>query len=164
MTDKEYFDKLWEEGMAPVLFARLIGMTVLVVFAVIVLLLMTGCQTKYIAVPEYHMETVTQYKHDSIFIETFKTDSVVVHEGGDTVTVEKWHWAWRDRWHDVVRVDSFIRTDSIRVPYPVERKLSKWERVKMDYGATAIGVSLTAVLGVVAWILIWIRRRFVFHK
>lgn len=53
------------------------------------------------------------------------------------------------------------KTDSIQVPYPVERPLSKWEQVKMEAGGWAIGagsVLLVALVAVIVW-LIKIRRR-----
>lgn len=56
-----------------------------------------------------------------------------------------------------------IRNDSVhmRVPYPVERPLSKWEKTKMDFGGMAIGGSITLITVVIAlavW-LIKIKRR-----
>ncbi len=53
------------------------------------------------------------------------------------------------------------KTDSIQVPYPVERQLTKWETVKMEAGGWAIGagsVLLVALVAVVVW-LIKIKRR-----
>lgn len=54
-----------------------------------------------------------------------------------------------------------VKADSVPVPYPVERPLTKWEQTKMDFGGMAI-VGLVALgLAVVAlavW-LIKIKRR-----
>ncbi len=53
------------------------------------------------------------------------------------------------------------KTDSIQVPYPVERPLSKWEQVKMEAGGWAIGAGsalFVALVAVVVW-LIKVKRR-----
>ena len=52
-----------------------------------------------------------------------------------------------------------IQRDSIRVPYPVEKSLSKWEQAKMDFGGIAIG----GTIALVAFIVIWIVKR-IRHK
>ena len=35
--------------------------------------------------------------------------------------------------------------DSIRVPYPVERKLSKWQSMKLELGGIAMGVLIVSI-------------------
>lgn len=105
-----------------------------IVAAVLTCVALYSCRTKYVTVPEYHTEYKTvvdsTIKWDSVFIH----DSVAVLLKGDTVT----KYQLRDK---VVykyllkqRIDTLIKTDSIRVPYPVERQLTKWEKVKMDVG------------------------------
>ena len=39
-----------------------------------------------------------------------------------------------------------IKVDSIQVPYPVERNLTKWEKVKMDIGGITIGACVVILL------------------
>jgi len=54
------------------------------------------------------------------------------------------------------------KTDSIQVPYPVERQLTKWETVKMEAGGWAIGagsVLLVALVAVIVWLVKVKRRR-----
>lgn len=46
-----------------------------------------------------------------------------------------------------------IKTDSIPVPYPVERKLSKWEQTKMDLGGIAMGGVAIALCFAVVWLV-----------
>lgn len=124
-------------------------------WAVLIWLLVSLCgctTTKYVPV-----ETVrTEYRdHD---IERLVADTVhdtrFVFVKGDTVLDirERWH-TQREYVHDTVRV---IQTDSIRVPYPVERRLSKWEQTKMDFGGIALG-ALAAALCIAA---IWLARKF----
>lgn len=47
-----------------------------------------------------------------------------------------------------------VKADTIRVPYPVERKLTRWERAKMDLGEMALGVVVALCAAVV-----WLARR-----
>ena len=42
--------------------------------------------------------------------------------------------------------DTIIKTDSIQVPYPVEKKLTKWQQFKMDFSEWIIGIILTSSL------------------
>jgi hypothetical protein len=50
-----------------------------------------------------------------------------------------------------------MKTDSVQVPYPVEKELNRWEKVKMELGGWAIGVLLMAF--VIAVCLIYKSRR-----
>lgn len=55
-----------------------------------------------------------------------------------------------------------VKVDSIPVPYPVERTLSKWEQVKMEAGGWAIGagsVLFVALVAVIVWLIIIKRRK-----
>ena len=125
---------------------------VLLFLAVIIL---TCCKTTE-RVEYVPVETVkTEYKdrivetYDSIHI----TDSVYVAVKGDTTLVYK----YRDRWklklvHDTAYVN---RTDSIRIPYPVEKKLSKWEQFKVDY----CGYLMMVILAAFGYIIFRIIRR-----
>lgn len=51
------------------------------------------------------------------------------------------------------------KTDTIRVPYPVKKELTRWEKAKLDIGGIAIGVVAAAVLAVVVWLVIRTRRK-----
>lgn len=125
---------------------------VLLILAVIIL---TCCKTTE-RVEYVPVETVkTEYKdrivetYDSVHI----TDSVYVAVKGDTILVYK----YRDRWklklvHDTAYVN---RTDSIRIPYPVEKKLSKWEQFKVDY----CGYLMMVILAAFGYIIFRIIRR-----
>lgn len=125
---------------------------VLLFLAVIIL---TCCKTTE-RVEYVPVETVkTEYKdrivetYDSVHI----TDSVYVAVKGDTTLVYK----YRDRWklklvHDTAYVN---RTDSIRIPYPVEKKLSKWEQFKVDY----CGYLMMVILAAFGYIIFRIIRR-----
>lgn len=55
--------------------------------------------------------------------------------------------------------DTVTKSDTIQVPVPVERKLSQWEQVKMDYGAVAIGGTAVAFLLLLLMIIKWMRKK-----
>ena len=129
-----------------------------------VITLLFGSCTRKVYVPT---ETVrTEYKDrvvESVRVDTtIMRDSVAVYVNGDTVRITKFRDRWRTRIierHDTCTV---TKTDSVQVPVQVERKLTKWERTKMDAGGIAIGILGVAALSGLAW-LAWLaykkRRR-----
>lgn len=51
-------------------------------------------------------------------------------------------------------IDTIIKVDSVQVPYPVERKLSKWEQTKMDIGGYSIfGFSIAFIVLIIGFVL-----------
>ena len=94
---------------------------------------------------------VESVKHDSVFFNRIQTDSVYVMDSvlvvkGDTVTEYRWRYVYRYKGRtDTLYVN---RTDSIRVPYPVEveKKLTLWQRVKVGLGGYAIVAVIITVL------------------
>lgn len=110
-------------------------------------------------------------RSDSLVDRTKET--VVLNEKGDTTRHDKERIVYRATRHEkeleqkVIEQDSIIealktelssvKTDSIQVPYPVERKLTKWEKVKMDFGGIAFG-GLGAAAIIIA-LLAWLARK-----
>ncbi len=112
--------------------------------------LLCGCTaTRYVPV-----ETVRTEKE---YVDRWRTDTVLqgdtrfIFVKGDTVI------DWRDRWRDrvtEVHDTCFIeRADTVAVPYPVERELSRWERAKMDFGGLAIGGVAAVLCAAVLWLI-----------
>lgn len=117
---------------------------------VLTLLSLAGCKTvKFVPVPEYHtlyktrVDTVQRW--DSVYFR----DSVFIAAKGDTVFLTKTHW--RERFRNVyhIKADTVMQRDSIPVPYPVEKPLTKWQRWKMDLGGWAMGVAAVLVILVI---------------
>ena len=127
----------------------------LMVAALMVCLLGSCTTTKYVPVETVRTERVTQ--RDSVFQEVVRHDSIQVERRGDTIYVDRWHNVYKDHWRDRWR-DS-IRTDSIQVPYPVERELSRWEQFCLDYGKVTTGGTLVAIAMAVLWLLRWLRLK-----
>lgn len=58
-----------------------------------------------------------------------------------------------DSIRELLRQLESVKSDSIPVPYPVERSLSRWEKAKMDFGGMAIGATVLLVVFVIAWLI-----------
>lgn len=136
---------------------RCVWSLLIMAICVFLALMASGCRSvRYVTVPEIHTEYITKtdtfIERDSIL----KHDSVVVRMQGDTVYCDRWHTQYRDRWRDRVRIDSIIKVDSVAVPYPVEKKLTRWQQVKLDLGGWMVGIILA---GVAVAIVYFARRR-----
>ena len=46
-----------------------------------------------------------------------------------------------------------VKSDTIRVPYPVEKQLTQWEQTKMDFGGFALGGVAAALCIAVIWLI-----------
>lgn len=117
---------------------------------VLTLLSLAGCKTvKFVPVPEYHTlyktRVDTLQRWDSVYFR----DSVYIAAKGDSVYLTKTQW--RERFRNVyhAKTDTIMQRDSIRVPYPVEKPLTKWQQWKMDAGGWAMGVAAVLVILVI---------------
>lgn len=128
--------------------------------AFIILMLLQSCRTKYVNVPEYHNVYVTKHdtltKYDSVYQKEF----VDRYVKGDSVFLTKTQVDYRFRNIYKTLYRDSIKIDSIRVPYPVERKLNKWESLKMEVGGWAIGGFSAVVIALIAYIVAWLVRRY----
>ena len=71
-------------------------------------------------------------------------DSIYIHEKGDTILEHRNHYIYR--YKDRVDTLYLASRDTVSVPYPVEKELTRWQSFKVDYGGWAIGVVVGAVL------------------
>ena len=115
----------------------------------------SSCKTKYVSVPEYHTEYITKTdsftQRDSIFVK----DSIYMWMQGDTIYKEKFSIIYKDKWRDRYLCDTVIKTDSVRVPYPVEKQLTKWQQIKLDIGEW---VMVALALALIALVVIIVRK------
>lgn len=107
----------------------------------------SSCQTQYSPVETVKTEYryVDRVQYDSIY----KHDSTMIYRDGDTVYLNKYKYLYKYLYLN--RVDSFVKVDSVQVPYPVEKKLSKWQAMKMELGGWAFGGLLFALI-IVCWL------------
>lgn len=103
----------------------------------------SGCRTI-----EYRtLETV---RSDTVYIQSAKVDSVMVRdsiyivERGDTVLEHRYHYIYKYR--DRVDTLYLASRDTVSVPYPVEKELTKWQSFKVDYGGWAITLVFVFIL------------------
>ena len=127
--------------------------------AVVLLVALCSCRSvRYVEVPRVSRDTLrvvqVETRRDSV------RDSIFLREfvQGDTIYRIKYieRLRWRDRW----RVDTVhaVRVDSVGVPYPVERKISRLDKVRYMWRGAAVGLVLAAVAVAVA--VVWLRRRY----
>lgn len=50
-------------------------------------------------------------------------------------------------------------TKEVKVPYPVEKELSRWQQMKIELGRWAFGIIITAALIIVGWIVYKSRKK-----
>lgn len=131
----------------------------LVIISFILLSSLAGCKSvQYVPVETVRTDSVyvDRYLRDSIY----QRDSVFINRwtAGDTVYQDKvvWKYVYRDKLkYDTVSV---LRSDSARVPYPVERKLTRWEQFRLDVGGWAIGIVIIVILIVVGYMIYKLRK------
>lgn len=144
----------YEDYLRQIIFAFMLAA------AFIMLMMLQGCRTKYVSVPEYHNVYINKHdtltKHDSIYQREF----VDRYVKGDSVFLTKTQVDYRFRNIYKTLYRDSIKVDSLRVPYPVERKLNKWESLKMEVGGWAIGGLSAVVIALIAYIVAWLVRRY----
>ena len=129
------------------------------IMSCILISLLSGCKSvQYVPVETVRTDSVyiDRYQHDSIY----QRDSVFVNRwtAGDTVYQDKvvWKYVYRDKVkYDTVAI---LRSDTVRMPYPVERRLTKWEQVRLNVGGWVIALVVITILVVVGWAIYKIRK------
>lgn len=119
--------------------------------------LLAGCkEQEFVTVPVHHTDTLWRFQslRDSIICH----DSIRIREKGDTVWIER----WRTKYVEKLRFDTtyISKTDSVPVPYPVEKlvekQLSWWQHTQMYAG----DVLLLLIVGCAVYGIIRIRNKF----
>ena len=115
-----------------------------------------GCKTTTVVVPEYHTDTVTQYRdrisrvHDSIYVREYTQ--------GDTVYIT------RDRWHastDTIRDSVYVsKVDSIAFPVEVEKQV----RYIPSFYKGCTWCFWIIIVAFILWIAWRLFKRFYLHK
>ena len=114
--------------------------------ATLLLLVVWSCRTtEYVPVEVIKSDTtyINKVQRDSIY----QLDSIYILDRGDTVLITQTKYLYRDKLvHDTVYMS---KTDSIQVPYPVERQLTRWEQFRLDVGGWAIVTFIIIILIIV---------------
>ena len=100
---------------------------------------------------------VESVKYDSIYLNKlvrdsiYERDSIYIRESGDTV------YKYRDRYiyrNKLVRDTVYsVSSDSIPVPYPVEKQLTRWQSFKMSVGGYAVVILSLGLIGLIIYVI-----------
>ena len=100
-----------------------------ILLAILVIFLLTGCKTKTVLVPV--KETKTEYRDRLRVDSVYNRDTIQIYKKNDTIYYEK------IRWRERFKIDtvSVVKVDSI--PYKVEvvkevNKLTKWQKLRLN--------------------------------
>ena len=95
----------------------------------------------------------TEYKtRDSIrFDSIYQRDSVLLFVKGDTVYKEKYKYLYKYQY--VNSTDTVLKTDSIQVPFPVEKRLTRWQSIKLELGGWSLGIIILFILIIIGRII-----------
>ena len=152
----------------------------MIMYALIIiglLIALCGCNSvKYVPIKEIH--TDVEHVHDTVK----QTDSIwnerttVIREVDSTelaalgikINNLQQEKAWlieRDNQRkeksqgDKIIVKEIIKGDSIPVPCPVEKKLSRWQRFCCDYGKLMLGATIVCLIALSFLLIRYIKRK-----
>ena len=144
----------------------------------------------YVPVQSIRTDTIYMSRKDSVHIKDSLItrqvitvrDSVAIHDSVVIIKDEQGNIKerlivrYRDHWHatqdalTLLRLidhykasnDSLLATmrEHIEVPKVVERELNRWEKIKMDVGGWAIGALSATLLAAIAYIIIWLLKKY----
>lgn len=130
-----------------------------ILYILMAVALLTGCKTQYIPVPEYH-EIVVHHADTLLRVDSVQSrDSVIIRVQGDTITQEVWRWRDRVKYDTRIVYRDSIRVDSVRVPYPVERKQTAWERTMQNVGKISLIILVTSICFMLVYLLLRARNK-----
>ena len=116
---------------------------------ILILLITASCSTY-----QKPMETMVR---DSLYISQRMIDRTLIRDSVFESQVHDTIYRYRER--ETVRYLSLRdtlyieRRDSVSVPYPVERKLTKWQQARMRLGDISIAALVIGIVYVVLWLI-----------
>ena len=119
-------------------------LTRIIVFVFLTAILYSCKSIQYVPVETIKRDTtyISQTKIDSIY----HRDSIYVERKGDTVYLSKYKYLYKYiEKHDTLWRE---KVDTIQVAYPVEARLTKWQKIKINMGEYLIAA--------IALIIIWL--------
>ena len=124
---------------------RLVYIIILLILAIC----FVSCRTQYIPVESVRTEykTLDSIRFDSIY----QRDSVYMLVKDDTIYQYRYKYLYR--YLTTNRTDTILKHDSIPIPYPVEKQLSRWQTIKMELGGWAFGIIILFTLIIIGQII-----------
>lgn len=124
--------------------------------AALCLLLCASCSKKIYVPVENSVTRTDTLLQTQLRVDSFwQHDSVAIMLKGDTVRIAEYHFRDKVKMVRDTLYKSVTDTARIAVPYPVKRKLSRWERIKQEAG----GVAIIAEVVAIAILAVWLFRR-----
>lgn len=144
----------------------------------------------YVPLQSVRTDTVYMARKDSVHIKDSLVirqvinvrDSVAIHDSVVIIKDEQGNVKerlivrYRDRWHATQdnltlqrQIDRYkasndslraTKKERIEVPVLVEKKLTRWQKFKMDVGGWAIGAMSTFLLAIIGYIVVWLLKKY----
>lgn len=118
-----------------------------IIVLILLAIMLYGCKSiQYVPVETIKRDTtyISQIKIDSIY----HRDSIYVERKGDTVYLSKYKYLYKYiEKHDTLWRE---KVDTIQVAYPVEARLTKWQKIKINMGEYLIA----AIVLIVIWLCV----------
>lgn len=136
-----------------------------IIFSMVVLLLsLCSCKTQYKVVEVPRVVTQTNVEHHTNIVRDtlLRRDSVIIMQRGDTI--------YHETWHHLQAINRTYIADTVRDTIPqivtvtktqvkeVEKRLTKWQRIKMNLGGWLLAVLAGVLLGGAVYGIIKLRK------
>lgn len=101
---------------------------------------------------------VESIQYDSVYLNKVVKDSIYIKDSvllvkGDTIVEYRYKYIYQ--YKDKTDTLYVTKTDSVQVPYPVEKQLTWWQQFQIDVGGWAIGI---AIISAIIVIMVVIRK------
>ncbi len=136
--------------------SRLSVIGLLALAVMVISLLLGGCSSvQYVPVETVRYDSIyiSKILHDSIY----QKDSVFIDRSGDTVYIYKDKYVYK--YKNLTDTMYVTKVDSVQVPYPVEKKLTRWQAMKVELGGWAMGIIIAFAVIIVGWLVFRMRRK-----
>lgn len=127
--------------------------TAYITLIVLIVSAITSCHTvKYVPVESIVRDSI--YINNTQYDSIYQRDSIYILDKGDTVTIYKDKYITKYKYITDTIIKS--KTDSIKVPVPAEKELTRWQSFKMSVGGYAL-FAVVLLLGVFIYRLVKLR-------
>ena len=95
---------------------------------------------------------VESIQYDSVYLNKVVKDSIYIKDSvllvkGDTIIEYRYKYIYQ--YKDKTDTLYVTKTDSVQVPYPVEKQLTWWLQFQIDVGGRAIGIAIISAIIVI---------------
>ena len=145
-----------------------------ILYILMAVALLTGCKTEYVPIEttktEIHHTRDSVHHTDSIIKEKQVTimqlDSAEMAKYGIKLANAERAWLVmqkelenRIKMLSEHKTDTFVKNDTISVPYPVERKQTAWERTMQNVGKISLIILVTSICFMLVYLLLRARNK-----